>query len=549
MRAGGVCIFARLRVVLLCAGALGVWASPGLADPGAAAVESPPQGTAPQATPPPSAPRTVEIDAYDVDGNTVLDRGAIEEAVYPFLGPGRTKDDVESARAALERSYQAHGYQSVVVEIPPQVVKEGVVKLHVVEAPVGRLRVVGAQYHSLAELKSEVPSLHEGAVPDFNQAQQEISDANLPGRHVTPVLKPGRTPGTVDVDLQVADVNPLHASVEVDNDHSQNTRSLRTTETVRDDDFLMMGNSLSLTALLAPQDVSNALVIAASDLAPIRGTPWSILTFGYDSNSDVTTLGSSSVLGKGYSVGMRGVLQLPSFGEFSHTLSFGADFKSFLETLSLANTSSGVTVDYTPLTASYSIQQSTSASAMAATASLTLGLRGLGNGVAVFEAKRAFARSDYIRFNLDASETYSFWGDMEVAARLSGQAADSPLVSSEQFAAGGLTSVRGYLQSEAVGDYGLVESLELRSPSIAKYVGSYLNEWRFFAFGDGAQVFTLDALAGQTSTFRLASAGVGTRIWALDTLSGQVLVGIPFIAGTATKAYQPYTQFSVKAEF
>jgi hemolysin activation/secretion protein len=547
---------ARSRLALMCASVLALSIAPSFGDPVAPGPEpaNPPEQSAA------STPRTTEIDAYDIDGNTKLEQTEIEEAVYPFLGPDRTKDDVESARGALEKAYQAHGFQSVVVEIPPQVVREGIVKLHVVEAPVGRLRVVGSRYYSLSELKSEVPALQEGTVPDFNQAQKEIADANrLPGRQVTPLLKPGKAPGTIDVDLKVTDVLPFHASVELDNDHSQNTQPLRTTDTVRYDDFLMTGNSVSLTALFAPQRVANALVIAASDLAPILGTPWSILTFGYDSNSDVSTLGGSTVLGKGYSVGVRGVLQLPAFGSFTQTFSFGPDFKHFLENLTFqvpgtgATSVQSVTIDYTPLTASYSLQQTTGNSALNTTASVTLGLRGAGSGISDIENKRAFAQSNFVRLNLDATETYSFWHDIEAVARLSAQGTNQPLVSSEQFAAGGLTSVRGYLQSEAVGDYGAVESLELRSPSIGhyvgQYVGPYVDDWRFFAFGDAAQVFVLDALADQTNSYRLASAGLGTRLGAFETVSGQVLVGVPFISGPVSRAHQPYTQFSVKAEF
>jgi len=42
-------------------------------------------------------------------------------------------------------------------------------------------------------------------------------------------------------------------------------------------------------------------------------------------------------------------------------------------------------------------------------------------------------------FNLDSDYTQNIGADIDVAARLSGQFTDQPLVSSEQFAAGGLT--------------------------------------------------------------------------------------------------------------
>ena len=89
--------------------------------------------------------RQVTIEEYLVRGNTVLDARAIEAAVTPFLGPGRTLKDVEGARDALVAAYQARGYQSVYVDLPEQQVEQGVVVLQVSETKVGRLRVVGAQ--------------------------------------------------------------------------------------------------------------------------------------------------------------------------------------------------------------------------------------------------------------------------------------------------------------------------------------------------------------------------------------------------------------------
>ena len=70
------------------------------------------QGAAPQ--------RLVDVNEYFVRGNTVLDARAIEEAVYPFLGPQKALSDIEGARDALQKAYQARGYQSVFVELPEQ---------------------------------------------------------------------------------------------------------------------------------------------------------------------------------------------------------------------------------------------------------------------------------------------------------------------------------------------------------------------------------------------------------------------------------------------
>ena len=65
-------------------------------------------------------PRRIYIQKYRVQGAHLLTKLEVEEAVYPYLGPERTSEDVDQARAALEKAYQAKGYQTVSVQVPPQ---------------------------------------------------------------------------------------------------------------------------------------------------------------------------------------------------------------------------------------------------------------------------------------------------------------------------------------------------------------------------------------------------------------------------------------------
>ena len=247
----------------------------------------------------PTTERGFDVEAYDVDGAKLLPELDIEKAVYPYLGPGRTRDDVEHARAALEKIYHDRGYQSVVVEVPAQTVSDAVIRLHVVEAPVGRLRVTGSRYFSPDFVKAETPALKEGAVPNFNEAQKQLADVNrLSDRRVTPLLRAGEAPGTVDVDLKVSDTLPLHGSVELNNDHSQGTDPLRLTATAHYDNLWQLGHSVSFTYSVAPTNPGNSQIYAGSYLAPLWTTPVSLLVYGYDSNSNVAALGGVTCLEK-----------------------------------------------------------------------------------------------------------------------------------------------------------------------------------------------------------------------------------------------------------
>ena len=69
-------------------------------------------------TPPAEAQQKIFIREIRVAGTQTLPRLEVEEAVYPFLGPGRTFTDVEGARAALEKAYHEKGYKATQVVIP-----------------------------------------------------------------------------------------------------------------------------------------------------------------------------------------------------------------------------------------------------------------------------------------------------------------------------------------------------------------------------------------------------------------------------------------------
>ncbi len=498
-----------------------------------------------------AAPHSFDVNEFVVRGNTTLPSVEIEKAVYPFEGPGRSLADVNAARDALQKVYQDRGYQSVVVELPPQQVKDGVIILQVVEATVGRLRVEGAHYNSPQNIREAVPALTEGKVPDFTQAQQQLTDLNKsPDRQVVPVLKPGVLPQTVDVDLKVDDHSPWHGSLELSNDNSPDTTPLRTTVSLSNSNVWQLGHVLSGTYLVDPQSRSDAEVYSLSYLAPLKGTHWSLLATMYHSNSDVSSLGGTDVLGKGTSYGLTAIYTLPSTESYSQSASIEIDHKHFDENDTIAGTTSQAPLTYIPVTLSYNSQLTKKNSQTAFSLSVTTNVRGLGSDASAFDNKRFNATADFIYTKFDVNHTQDLPHDIQANAHLTAQLANSPLVSSEQFSAGGMTSVRGYQQAEDTADNGVIGSFELRSPSLAKYVGSDINEWRFHVFTDMAHLWLLNPLPEQTSSFNLLSVGFGTTMQLLKYASADFEAGWPLKDGSvSTKAYSPRFDFYLRVGF
>lgn len=503
-----------------------------------------------QAAPQPE--RAVDISEYVVRGNTVLDVRTIERAVTPYLGPSRTLKDIESARDALLAAYQAKGFQSVYVELPEQQVTSGVVYLQVSETRVGRVRVVGAEYQSPREVREQVPALAEGQVPDFTQAQAELTELNKTGkRQVMPLVRQGTLPGTMDVDLKVEDSSPWRGSVGLNNDYSPDTKELRALASIGHDNLWQLGHSASLSFFGAPQDLNQTQVFSGSYIAPIRGTNWGVEVSGYLSDSNVATVGGTSVLGKGHSVGLRGTYTVPNTGDWYHALSLGVDFKDNKETTRLGTSGDTVPLKYAPITLSYTGFTQTTRGQYGLNMALVAGTRsflGYGSDWKEFDYKRYKASPSFLLLKGDTNGTWNFAGNAQLAWRLAGQITDSPLVSSEQIAAGGMNSVRGYLAAETTGDYGVVGSVEMRTPPL-DFFGGTVSDWRVYAFADAGQLRLRDPLPEQESRFSLASVGIGTSFRLARYVNGRLDLGFPLKDGPRTDRGDPRLNFSVTASY
>ncbi|WP_349644587.1 MULTISPECIES: ShlB/FhaC/HecB family hemolysin secretion/activation protein [unclassified Bradyrhizobium] len=529
----------------------------------AAAAPGAPGAAAPQKPAGPLA--RFDIDDFAVQGADTLPQIEIEEAIYPFLGPGKTAEDVEKARAALEKAYHDKGFQTVSVAVPQQNVTGGVVTLKVSELKIGRLRVKNSRYFDVGRIKGSAPSLAEGTVPNFGAVTKDIVSLNQwPDRRITPALRAGVTPGTVDVDLNVEDKAPIHGSLEYNNRQSPSTTPTRLSATVHYDNLWQLGHSLSFTYQVAPERPNDAQVFSGSYLARVPDLDWlSLLFYAVKSNSNVATIGGANVIGPGQIFGGRAVMTLPTRDSLFHTLSVGIDYKHFDQTMRLGQDGYNSPVTYFPLVASYGATFQTEKFTTQFNASVTHNLRKPSSSWDEFDNKRYYASANFTHVNLDVSHTHELPEGFQIYGKVQGQISDGPMVSSEQFSLGGLDTVRGYLESEILGDDGVAGNLELRSPNIGDMLQSRMksaagdkplpfntfNEWRFFVFADGGHASIQRPLDSQQSKFDVWSYGVGTRFKVFDTFNGVVAYSVPMVTQTYTRSGDPRVNFRIWGEF
>ena len=495
---------------------------------------------------------TLYVREYRVTGADRLPKLEVEEAVYPFLGPGRTPADVEAARAALEKAYHDKGLQTVSVIVPEQDPRRGVIRLEVVEGKVGRLRITGSRYFLPGRIRREAPSMAEGEVPDMKRVEKEIIALNrMSDRRVTPQLKPGVVPGTVDIDLEVEDKLPLHGSFELNNRNSANTSGLRLSGALSYGNVFQLGHTLGGSFQIAPQNLDDSEVYTGYYLARVSSGV-SLMLQGTKQDSDVSTLGDAASIGRGHVIGLQALYDLPTGEGFYQNFSLGMDYKHFSEDLVVGKSTISSPIEYYPVSANYGASWLAEKAFTEANLGLTFHLRGMGTGVKDYANKRYGADASFVVLKGDVAHTRDLRDNSQLFFKVQGQVASQALVNNEQFSGGGLGSVRGYLEATALGDNGAFGTFEYRTPSLIgtrDKNGEYANEWRFHLFTEGGITGIYDALPGQQKRYGLASAGGGTRFKLKDHYNGSLDVGVPFIGQTDAKAGEVRVTFRGWADF
>jgi hemolysin activation/secretion protein len=509
-----------------------------LSSPGTALAEQTPDAAKPD------APK-FDILAFQVVGNHLLPAELVEETVYPYLGPGRTEADVEAARLALQKALEANGYTTVAVAIPDQSVGSGVIRLSVEPQVFGKITVTGTK--RVAAIRALAPSFQTGATPNVETMKADIARLNARANiQVSPDIKPGEEKNTFDVDLKVEERSSLHVSAEANNFHGASTSKIRNILSAHDDNVLGRGDVLTLTTQFSPDRPREGTVVSGSYLTrfgPVQG-----LVSVLRSLSDISTVGGTDVVGKGYDVGFRLIVPLSADEVFNQSITLGINYKSFRENVKLGADTSAAPIHYWPLSVSWRGDFATRAVQGGASVTGTFGMRGLGDDSQSFDFKRYGARPDFITTRFDGVLTNTLWFGFQTNLHLAAQYSDQPLISNEEFSVGGADTVRGYFESEALGDYGAAAQGELRTPALSR-PALFLDELKFILFVDGGVAAIHNPLQDQAHQSRLGSFGAGLRVKWLKRLNASVDFGQPLKDGPNTKSSHDFVSFRLWGDF
>jgi hemolysin activation/secretion protein len=421
----------------------------------------------------PSGP-TLVVKQFRFDGNSLLSSEQLAPAVEPYLNRPLDLNGLQLAAAAVGEVYRAAGWLARVY-VPQQEVTSGVVNLQVVEARFGKIRQEGAikRYDPLMvsryiEAVQETGQLLNTRAVD--RALLLIDD--LPGVVAAGNLAPGEGQAETDLLLTLEDEPLFIGEFGLDNQGSRSTGPERLTLDAYLSSPLKLGDQLR-TSLIYTQG-SEYLWLNYSLPAGYSG-----LRIGANAsalNYDVITpeFQALDLTGNFRTWGLDA--NYPLLRERSRNLYLGLayDKKTFNDRQAGVRTSHYENDNLRLSLTGNLFDRLGGGGANFLSLSFTGGDVQLGS---LEVNENANLEGRFSKLNYMFSRQQAITSALSLYAGISGQLADTNLISAEKFYLGGPYGVRAYPANEGGGDEGTLAKLELRYRARPNLVLTGFYDW------------------------------------------------------------------------
>ena len=399
----------------------------------------------------------------DVVGNTVLDPAAIRAVVAPFIGKLVTIADLETIRRRVTRLYIDRGYINSGVVLPNQNVTNGVVTYRAVEGRVTQINVTGTDHFRPEYFTSRLASAAEAPFNLGNlQTEQQILLQDPLIRRLNLELVPGLVPGEAQLNANVLEGSRYSFFTQIADDQSPTVGETRgqgqaTFANILGVDDVLTAN-YGRSGSLNDGFVGYSVPIDSDDTR---------LSLRYDKNGTVVVtpvLAPLNISSAYSSVGLG--LSRPLYRTAEQNLTFGISIERRHEQTFLLGMpfdfitgSKNGDTNVTALRFSQSWLDRNADHALALRSTFSIGLPIFGATIT-----QALPSGRFFVWLGQGQYVQRIWKDVEGLVRADLQLSAAPLFQIEQFALGGIDTVRGYREYLTVTDDAVLASAELHIP-------------------------------------------------------------------------------------
>lgn len=451
------------------------------------------------------------VDGYTFEGVTVFDVAELEQVVAAATQRELTLAEVRDAALAITRYYREHGYLVARAYVPPQEVREGRVRLAVLEGLYGKPELGNASLVRSSVLERHLARIEANRVIERDALDRRlllIRDLGGVG-DVVGTLRPGDDTGESTLRVDVAPTARVSGEITADNYGNRFIGRYRLGGAVEIASPLGLGDLLDLRVLSSGDELQSGRIGYRVPLG-VDGLTLnsSFSAVRYQLKDEFAPLrAEGSALMSSLSLSYP-LFRLPRMNLYVRG---GADYTSLRDDTDSPPTSAdralwsvfgGLYGDW---------RDAVGAGAVSAfTANIENGELDIhSDALRRFDRATTRAAGAFQKYTYSLLRLQSLGGPWSVYASLAGQFASQNLDSSEKFWLGGANGVRAYPQGEAAGDDGYLANVELRY-NLPTWRGT---QPQVLAFVDTGGVRLIHDPFVQGDDYRtLSGAGVGFNI-------------------------------------
>lgn len=478
----------------------------------------------------PSAPKEGEVrftvKSFVIEGVNLLPEAEVQLAIRSWVGVPVSFDDLQRACDAIQNLYRSKGY-TVQAILPPQKIADGVVKILVTEAKLGKVTVENPQGPTRFTKERAAQYITyanpQGDPLNMDKLERAIVILNeTPGVMVSSQLEPGDKDGETNVRVQLTQPNLMQGRVEANNYGSRTTGANQGVFALNLNGPLGIGDSASVNGIFSEgsQYVQGAISVPGSENGLRLGLAGTYLQY-----KNVSNYASTGGAGDAWTTGVSAAYPLIRSQGGNLNTSLNYDIKSYNNRNTITNTtisayninnlSAGMSGNFVD-SFGYGAVSSGSVTAVLGylnilgTSTANYGMYAVPNTTPT--TYQYITPSSFSKLTLSGNRNQQLVEDgaTTLYTALSGQFASTNLNSAEQFYLGGPYGVRAYPVAQSGGSQGGLFTIELRhelQPKVnisAFFDAGVVQQYKFMYPG-------WQGLTNANNTYSLMGAGLGVK--------------------------------------
>lgn len=477
-----------------------------------------------------------KLNGIILEGNHVYSKQMLSLIYQNQVGKTITVNELFQIVQNITNFYRNNGYIISRAILPPQHVKNGVVRIQIIEGYLDQVSVSGEPRGAKCITQAYGNQIKKCSPLQLSRMERYLLIANeTPATSVKAVLAPSKkAKGAADLTL-VTQQKPVTGYLSYDNYGTQYIGPQQMTANIAFNSAIASGDATQFTFTKTPQgkeltyaDLNYNLPVGDEGVRwLIGGTQVSTHPMFVLEPADINGTNGNYYTNLQYPIirsrSQALTLQVGFNWLDSHVTTFDEElYTDHLRSLGISGTYNfadswyGANLIYADIRQGLPIFDYTNDTSLTA------------------QTSHPGGRGDYTKIDLQLTRLQAIKGPISLYGTLKGQWAFNALLASEQFTFGGSQLGRGYDVAELIGDRGAAGSLELRYDwGLDRFLMRSIQGYIFY---DAGEIWNIIASpAGTPKKVSATSTGFGARFYMTNYISGNVMWTQPLTKVVATE--------------